>query len=102
MAIGKRPFTPEEFMRILAATEVYFSFPTNLREKTIWTVQGTTGLRIGEVLKLKVRDAFHGDEPAEVLDIKRDYVKAKREGRFIPLSPMTRRALKQYMDAVKP
>jgi integrase len=100
--MGKRPFTEAEFKRIIAAADVYFMFPVNVREKTIWSIQAATGLRINEVLQLTLRDAFHGDQIAEVINVRRKYVKGKREGRFIPLAPFAREALADYMIKVKP
>lgn len=58
MGIGKRPLSEEEFRSIIDNTSIYFNFPTSVREKTIWTLQAASGLRINEVLALNVRDVY--------------------------------------------
>lgn len=39
MGIGKRPLSEEEFRSIIEHTSIYFNFPTNVREKTIWKTE---------------------------------------------------------------
>lgn len=102
MGIGKRPLTEEEFRSILDHTHIYFNFPTSIREKTIWTLEAMTGLRVGEVLQLKIRDVYDAGKIADYVCVQRCYMKGKLVGRNIPLSPIAKDAIDEYMRIFKP
>lgn len=102
MGIGKRPLSEEEFRSIIEHTYIYFNFPTNVREKTIWTLQASTGLRVNEVLQLKVRDVYHAGKIAEYVTVQRSYMKGKIMGRNIPIGPMAHDAIEDYMRVFSP
>ncbi len=79
----------EEIIAILKATE-------NLKHKTILTVIYSAGLRIGEVVNLKIKDI-----DSERKQIRIEQGKGKKD-RYTLLSPKTLDLLRTYFKAYKP
>lgn len=84
-----RMFSKEDIEQILKVTE-------NLKHKTILLLCYSSGLRVSEVVKLKVNDV---DSKRMVMIIKA--AKGKKD-RIVPLSPTTLKYLREYYKEYKP
>jgi site-specific recombinase XerD len=84
-----RMFSKEDIEKILKAVE-------NLKHKTILLLSYSSGLRVSEVVKLKVSEI---DSHRMVINIKA--AKGKKD-RIVPLSPTTLKYLREYYKQYKP
>lgn len=90
---GCRPLTIEEQKEIRAS--FYGRHAT--RNKLLFTLGIHTGFRISELLSIRVKDVWNGSGPRESVQVRRANMKAKRNGRVVPLNAVARQALSDYM-----
>lgn len=91
---GCRPLTDEEIL-ILSKT---FSGAHELRDRALFVTGVRTGLRIAELLSIRVGDVYVHDEVVERVYIRREATKGKVEGRSLPLHAEARWAIKALLD----
>lgn len=67
----------------------------NIETRLIFTLLLDAGLRVGELVKLELRDCYFNGEPVQSLTVRAETSKTKTE-RIIPLSSRLQAALKDY------
>lgn len=87
---GCRSFTDVEIEKLLLAMSP--------RNAALVILGLKTGLRISEMLSLRVEDVFCNGEITPTVHIKRRNLKGKREGRTLPLNPLVKIVLKRYFS----
>ncbi|MDF1565317.1 MAG: tyrosine-type recombinase/integrase [Deltaproteobacteria bacterium] len=80
---GCRPLQQDEVGKVIAALQTD-------RDRTLFVLGCTTGLRISELLSVRVRHIYPG-EWSGVVEVKRRHMKGAGEGRVLPLHPMVRK-----------
>lgn len=100
LAETRRPsahlYSPDQIRRMMEATRHWSWEPGSFRQKTFRTVIGllaSTGLRIGEALRLEL-DQAHLDQDPPYLEIRDTKF---HKSRLIPLHPTTAAKLKEYL-----
>jgi len=94
----KRPRTEKKLPRVIDNNHIksQLSKISNLKHKTILTLTYSVGLRVSEVVNLKIEDI---DSQRMLIHIKN----AKgRKDRMVPLSPMVLQLLREYWKKYKP
>ena len=90
---GCRPLTIEEQKEIRAS--FYGRHAT--RNKTLFLLGIHSGFRISELLSIRVKDVWNGSGPRESVQVRRSNMKAKKNGRTVPLNSVAKRAISEYM-----
>ena len=91
---GARPLTAEEIERI----SLVFKGRYEVRNRCMFMLGIKTGMRISELLTLNVGDVFEKGRPVEVLNLRKQQVKGKKEARSIPLNTDAKAAIKELVD----
>lgn len=95
---GCRPLTDQEFDKVISVIDGRYA----LRDKLLVIMGCKMGVRITELLSLKVADVYqHGTIPTHIT-FKRRSVKGKRAGRSIPVHPTVRTALTDFLSKGQP
>ena len=67
------------------------------RNKTLFLLGIHSGFRISELLSIRVKDVWNGSGPRESVQVRRSNMKAKKNGRTVPLNSVAKRAISEYM-----
>ena len=67
------------------------------RNKTLFLLGIHSGFRISELLSIRVKDVWNGSGPRESVQVRRSNMKAKKNGRIVPLNAVAKRAISDYM-----
>lgn len=93
---GCRPLTPDE-IKALDAPGV-FAGRYARRDRALFTLGLYTGLRIRELLSLRVKDLVHpGGRFVDRILVERRNIKRKRQGRQIVFHPAAKRAVREWL-----
>lgn len=90
---GCRPLTVDEKKEI----EKSFHGRHATRNKTLFLLGIHSGFRISELLSIRVKDVWNGSGPRESVQVRRSNMKAKKNGRTVPLNSVAKRAISEYM-----
>lgn len=97
---GCRDLSDEEYRSLMD----YFTENDQLRDKTIFAIQGWAGYRISEVLSLRVRDLFHvkqdGLELKNCIYVKPKNMKGKKRPRKMWIHDRLAETLVEYGQAL--
>ncbi len=91
---GARALSPLEIQAVCAA----FSGQFAIRNQTLFLLCANVGARITEALNLNVGDVRQNGEVVDVLYLRRQTVKGKREGIALTLPRGARNALAGYLE----
>lgn len=91
---GCRPLTDPEIVKMKE------SFVRS-RDKALFILGLKTGLRISELLSLKVGDVYHYGRVLDSVYVERKYMKKKVEGRAIPLHQEAQEALIKWIQELE-
>lgn len=94
---GCKALTYSEFNKLLDAMERKYHKPVFIRNKALMVLMVSTGLRIGEAIKLRIQDVAHEGEVGEYITLQRRYTKTKEQGATMPLTPEAREALQEWV-----
>jgi site-specific recombinase XerD len=91
---GTRPLTDEEIESVYSTLE-------SKRDRALWILGCKTGLRVSELLSLKVSDVLeHGQIGVQVTVAKKN-TKGKIESKTLPLTETVKKVLSEYLDGEK-
>jgi len=90
---GARSLTDEEIRNV-------FNTLTNKRDQCLFMVGIKGGLRISEILSLKLKNVMQFGEVANQLTVDKRNTKGKIESRTIPLSPSLKECLMDYVKTI--
>lgn len=91
----KKPSTIPEVLSIEEVQRLFNTF-TNLKHKAIFTLCYSAGLRVGEILKIKISDI-----DSDRMQIRIEQAKGKKD-RYSILSPKVLKLLRDYVKEYKP
>lgn len=91
---GARPFTEEEVERVSKELG-------SLRDKALWMLGVKSGLRISELLSLKIQDVMEHGQVGSCVTVSKKNTKGKVESRNIPLTGSAKEALKEYLQSIQ-
>lgn len=91
---GCRPLTQREVKKIVKVWNDH-----NPRNKALFLLGLYSGLRIKELLSLKVKDIYNGNEIATYLYIERRNMKGKKEGKQVILNERARQVIADLLKA---
>ena len=91
---GCRPLTDSEIATVKNAF-------VRTRDKALFILGLKTGLRISELLSLKVGDVYQYGRLADVVYVERKHMKKKLEGRAIPLHQDAKAALSVWIKELE-
>lgn len=91
--IGCRPLSLEEWR----AVEATFTGEYAARNRCLIVLGYTTGFRISELLALSLKDVAHGRSLGANVKVPRSAMKGKRQSRSVPLAPLARDALGDWL-----
>jgi len=91
---GARPLTSEEIESISQT----FSGKYEVRNRCMFILGIKTGMRISELLSLDIGDVFEKGKPVDVLNLRKQQVKGKKEARSIPLNDAAKDAIKELVE----
>lgn len=77
-----------------------FNTLNNPRDKALWILGVKTGLRISELLSLRIEDILEHDSIANFVTVKKSNTKGKIESKTLPLTSSAKAALKELLDYV--
>ena len=95
---GCRPLTVDEKKEI----ENSFYGRHAARNRTLFLLGVHTGFRISELLSVKVKDVWTGSGVRDWIKVRRSNMKAKKNGREVPLNPEIKQVLADYMAQHNP
>jgi len=95
---GCRAITVRELEQIIEAQDSLYREPVALRNKTIFLLMATTGIRVGELCGLVVRDIAVGGLVQSHLKLPKRVTKGKLDGRIVKLNQKTRDQLQKYLE----
>lgn len=72
-----------------------------LRNKALFLTGVYTGYRVSELLSLRHSDVFNGSGVRTHISVNRSKMKGKRSGRTLPLHPIAREALRQWIGSTE-
>ena len=75
-----------------------FSTLNNPRDRALWILGVKTGLRISELLSLKIADVLEHGSISGFVTVKKSSTKGKLESKTLPLTASARTALKELLD----
>ncbi|MBC8233479.1 tyrosine-type recombinase/integrase [bacterium] len=85
---GARPLTPDE----IAAVSQSFLGKYAVRDKCLFLLGINIGARVSELTALRVGDVWHHSRPVDVLTLRKQTVKGKKESYSIPLNATVKAA----------
>lgn len=92
---GARPLTDEEIGLIINSFKGRFA----ARDRALFTLGVKTGLRVSEILSLRISDIFQHGRIVERVYVQRKNMKGKIQGRTVLLHPEVKEAVKTWIDA---
>jgi len=90
---GCRPLNSDEEKSVLSSFEGSYA----PRDKAIFVLGTKSGLRISEILSLRIRDVIQVGSIVDRIYVERKNIKKKLEGRSVILHPDARKSLKQWL-----
>lgn len=94
---GRRPFSDEEFRRLLEAMEGKFA----VRDRALAALLQFTGFRISEVLSLSIGDVWKHDRVTDFVSVRRKNMKKKTVGRTVVLVAPAKRYLEAWIRVIQ-
>ena len=91
---GARPLTPEE----IAAVSQSFCGKYAVRDKCLFLLGINIGARVSELTALQVGDVWHHSRPVDVLTLRKQTVKGKKESYSIPLNGTAKAIIAEMMS----
>lgn len=90
---GCRNLTDEEIVNV-------FNILKTPRDRMLWTLGLKTGLRIGELLSLKVKDVYQHGKVGDWVTVSKANTKGKVESKTLPLTNSAKEAVKTYLESL--
>jgi site-specific recombinase XerD len=94
---GRRAFTREEEGRILQSFHGKYA----TRNQALFTIMMKTGLRVSEVLSLRIWQVVSDGEIVDDVEVPRAAMKGKRVGRHVMLNPAAKAAIREWLRALE-
>ena len=91
---GSRPLTDEEIGLIIEGFRGRFA----ARDRALFTLGVKTGLRVSEILSLRISDIFQHGRIVERVYIQRKNMKGKIQGRTVLLHPEVKEAVQTWIE----
>jgi site-specific recombinase XerD len=91
---GSRPFTEEEIKRVSQS----FNGKYEVRNRCMFILGVKTGMRVSELLSLNVGDVWEKGGPVDVLSLRKQQVKGKKEARAFPLNQTAKDAIRELVE----
>jgi site-specific recombinase XerD len=91
---GARPLTETEIEKINQA----FDGRYEVRNRCMFIIGIKTGMRISELLSLNVGDVWEKGRPVDILNLRKQQVKGKKEARSIPLNTAAKEAIQEQVN----
>ena len=91
---GVRPLYQDEIEKVLNS----FSGNYEMRDRNLFVLGIKTGMRISELLSLTVKDVWQYDQPVDMLSLRKQVVKGKKEARAIPLNKDAKKAIRELKE----
>ena len=91
---GVRPLYQDEIDKVLNS----FSGNYEMRDRNLFVLGIKTGMRISELLSLTVKDVWQYDQPVDMLSLRKQVVKGKKEARAIPLNNDAKKAIRELKE----
>ena len=91
---GTRPLNEKEIQQISEA----FTGRHEVRDRCMFILGIKTGMRISELLSLNVGDVWEKSRPVEILNLRKQHVKGKKEARAIPLNQDAKNAIRKLKE----
>jgi site-specific recombinase XerD len=91
---GCRNLTDEEIVNV-------FNELKTLRDRCLWTLGVRTGLRIGELLSLRIKDVYQHGQVGNWVTVAKCNTKGKIESKTLPLTDSAKNAIKAYLDSLE-
>lgn len=91
---GARPLTDEEIGLIIKSFKGRFA----ARDRALFTLGVKTGLRVSEILSLRISDIFQHGRIVERVYVQRKNMKGKIQGRTVLLHPEVKEAVKAWIE----
>jgi site-specific recombinase XerD len=92
---GVRPLNQEEVKRVI---QTFDDNKYAQRDKNLFILGLKTGMRISELLSLTVGDVWQYDQPVDMLSLRKQVVKGKKEARAIPLNKDAKNAIRELKE----
>lgn len=90
---GCRNVTDEEIVKVLNILKTP-------RDRMLWTLGLKTGLRISELLSLKIKDVYLHDKVSDWVTVSKANTKGKAESKTFPLTDSAKEAVKVYLESL--
>jgi integrase len=90
---GCRPLEDDEIAMILTG----FNGTMAARDRALFVLGLRTGLRISELLSLRVQDVFRHDKLLDRVQVARRHCKGRTEGKVLPIHPEAKGALRAWL-----
>jgi len=94
---GARPFKPYE----IVAVSQSFRGKYAVRDKCLFLLGINIGARVSELTALQVGDVWHYSRPVEVLTLRKETVKGKKESYSIPLNATAKAVISEMIQLKK-
>ena len=91
---GARPLTETEIQKVSQT----FNGKYEVRDGCMFILGIKTGMRISELLSLNVGDVFEKGRPVDILNLRKQQVKGKKEARSIPLNTAAKDAIQELVS----
>jgi len=91
---GARPLTPEEIQTVSQS----FSGKYAVRDRCFFLLGVNIGARVSELTALKVSDVWQHTRPVDILTLRKEMVKGKKESHFVPLNDTAKAAIFELME----
>ncbi|MBI4847897.1 MAG: tyrosine-type recombinase/integrase [Nitrospirae bacterium] len=91
---GSRPLQEEEIQKVSQA----FNGKYEVRDRCLFIIGIKTGMRISELLSLNVSDVWEKGRPVDILNLRKQQVKGKKEARAIPLNQAAKDAIQELVE----
>lgn len=91
---GVRPLYQNEIQKVLNSFEGKYE----TRDKNLFLLGIKTGMRISELLSLTLSDVWQYDQPVDMLSLRKQVVKGKKEARAIPLNKDAKNAIRELKE----
>jgi len=91
---GARPLTPEE----IQAVSQSFSGKYAVRDRCFFLLGVNIGARVSELTALKVGDVWQHSRPVDILTLRKDTVKGKKESHFVPFNATAKAVITELIE----
>ena len=92
---GVRPLSQSEVDKVI---QTFSGNRHAVRDKNLFILGTKTGLRISELLSLTIADVWQYGQPVDVLSLRKQVVKGKKEARAIPLNKDAKNAIRELIE----